>query len=583
MNLSKMTKQISSLEFFEYFKKNENTITIDDSVIEGDIIINSKDCICSSATISNCKFTGRVIFTGIKNNFSGLAFMNCDFEKSLEFHDVIFNKTDKDISALCKGIAILSSTIKESFVIKKSTIHYEIALDECKIGKIVLRSVQSKTGSLILSNIAISDSITISQVHTASEFRISKSIIKGWVKVENLFSGFYVFQENVFEARLMIWAGSAKGGITFNNGIYNEEVKIESVVTTGGLTIAGDEFKKTFLIKYIDTTNHKAGGPQSYYLNSCSFENGLIVDGAKDILEKSEIKVITIPSSNKMSGLIHFKGLIIKELVSITGVNKSAHLIFENVQLQELKIEYFTNFGKIQFIDVRSSRSGSSKLLVLNSDLGKTSFHNTFLDSFSDVDIINTTVTDISSSYVRWFDPLQILNKSKEEYDYGRNRDLFRQLKFAMFKQGDRVQALFFKKYEMLALKNELSKSKGRFNEKIMMWLNKSNDYGQDWFRPIWLGFLFSVILYIFLIIAVAPELSTSLSFKIEDLIRTFNVIPRYLYVIFKLLNPTHLYLSLIPAIRDNWLGNLIDFLQRVIISYFIFQTISAFRKYIKE
>jgi len=578
-----MVNTITSIEFIKLCNAHQNIIGLKDYSVEGELKLIPPTFNGSGVELSNCVFKDKVIIANIESDFWGFSISQCRFERGLEFHNVCFDKSVMNESSLCDGIIIETSEIKDRFLVRNSKINKGIQIYDSKLDVVLIRSMKSDSGGLNFSDTSVNKNITISQSQIGNELRIAKTTVKEWMKIENLFSSFYVFQGNLFEGRLMIWAGSAKGGITFNNGVYNEEIKIESVITEGGLTVSGDLLKKALIVKYYDITNNKYGGPQSFFLNSCSFENGLIVDGEKTFLEKAEIKQIQIPSTNLLSGLIQFVGLTVHEVVSISGVNKSAHIVFKNVQIQEVRFEYFTNYGYLQFIDVRSTREGKSNFLVLNSDLGKTSFHNTFLDSFSDVDIVNSNLTQITSSYIRWFNPQQILNKSKESNDFGRNRDLFRQLKFAMLKQGDRVQALFFKKYEMVALSCELNKAKGRSGEKFMMWLNKSNDYGQDWIRPIWLGVLVTVILYIFLIIAVAPELSSSFSFRIENLINTCSVIPKYSFMIFKLLNPTHIYSSLIPSIRDNLFGNLIDVLQRITISYFIFQTISAFRKYIRE
>jgi hypothetical protein len=215
--------------------------------------------------------------------------------------------------------------------------------------------------------------------------------------------------------------------------------------------------------------------------------------------------------------------------------------------------------------------------------LGKTNFTSFSFDGFHEIEIQDSNFSEIITANVRWFAPEIILKTAKNSQDFGKYRDLFRQLKFAMLKQGDRVQALFFKRYEMQALRKQLLTEKGYKGEKAMLWMNGSNDHGQNWIKPMLLGLLFTCIFYVAFIISTAPELSGHTSLSWTNVSMTLKVIPKYFHIALKFLNPTHTYESLGATIKDNIPGNLFDIVQRIVISYFIFQTISAFRKYIKE
>jgi len=215
--------------------------------------------------------------------------------------------------------------------------------------------------------------------------------------------------------------------------------------------------------------------------------------------------------------------------------------------------------------------------------MGKTNFTTFSFDGFHEIEIEDSNFSEIITANVRWFAPEIILKKVKDYQGFGKCRDLFRQLKFAMLKQGDRVQALFFKRYEMQALRKQLLAEKGHKGEKAMLWMNQSNNHGQNWEKPLFLGLLFTSIMYIAFIISTAPELSNHISLSWANIMLTLKVIPKYSQIALKFLNPTHTYESLGISIRDNKWGNLFDIVQRIIISYFIFQTISAFRKYIRE
>jgi hypothetical protein len=128
---------------------------------------------------------------------------------------------------------------------------------------------------------------------------------------------------------------------------------------------------------------------------------------------------------------------------------------------------------------VKAQYGVDSLLDIFNSNLGVCELYNTFLDSFTKVAIKNSVLSEIITSNVRWF-RLNQLEKpedypgSAQEFYWSNRREFFRQLKYAMNKQGNRIQALEFKSYEMSAFHKELSTQKTNrknFTNKIILWL----------------------------------------------------------------------------------------------------------------
>jgi hypothetical protein len=163
-------------------------------------------------------------------------------------------------------------------------------------------------------------------------------------------------------------------------------------------------------------------------------------------------------------------------------------------------------------------------------------------------------------------------------------KELYRQLKFAMERQGDQVSRLEFKRNELNCYRLEL-KQFGLFykvSDQLILWLNQSNDYGFNWLKPSLLLFVFTLIIYILMAIGINPDINWS--FDPDNFESTIQNLNKGLYNYFTLLNPAHRITDLFLDIDRSNFGSwfyFIDFLSRIIVSYLLFQTITAFRKYI--
>ena len=57
------------------------------------------------------------------------------------------------------------------------------------------------------------------------------------MRLDNNFASFYSFIDNIFDSDTWIWYGKVGRGITFNDGIYKGDFKIQSVNANDYLTI----------------------------------------------------------------------------------------------------------------------------------------------------------------------------------------------------------------------------------------------------------------------------------------------------------------------------------------------------------
>jgi hypothetical protein len=152
-------------------------------------------------------------------------------------------------------------------------------------------------------------------------------------------------------------------------------------------------------------------------------------------------------------------------------------------------------------------------------------------------------------------------------------RDVYRQLKFAMEKQGDHFNRLRFRRSELSAYRSELrlrSFKERPTGDHAIMIFGWANDYGFNWIRPFLL-----IIGWVFI------------SYLVLALLLTGHVNGDYLisntYNIFNLLNPAHKISELFDIgtrLQPSFWFYAWDFLERLLLSLLLFQLVTAFRKY---
>ena len=166
------------------------------------------------------------------------------------------------------------------------------------------------------------------------------------------------------------------------------------------------------------------------------------------------------------------------------------------------------------------------------------------------------------------------------------NREVFRQLKYAATKQGDAVQSLVFQGDEMNQFNKELecySFQWKRVGNKLMMTFNRSNDYGNNWVKPVLLLFCINIIFFVLITIAQSGLFNWRIARNLDDLSKTWEVLWENNGAYWNILNPVR-KLSDVYKNKGPYDGTTIfwDCFDRLVLSYFLFQIVSAFRKYSK-
>ena len=305
-------------------------------------------------------------------------------------------------------------------------------------------------------------------------------------------------------------------------------------------------------------------------IESGSYEDGLVIyksqnpDKYPNELQEKIISEVNINLKAKDDvGKINIQDSNISKIELKGDLNKGS-IMFENVEVEKFTLKKFTNLSVLRIISLKSIGS-NSRVEFLNSYLGEIQLFDIKLETFNQVYIDNSHLTDIQTTYVSW--PRKI---STKENNSDRLKENYRQLKMAMKKQEDTFQALIFEQEEMRAYGNNLQDKESDWDERFILWTNKvSNNFGKEWMMPIgWLS-IFNVVLF-FLI-------AWSIFGWNTELLEFLDLFPGRLLHLY---NPTHQTSSIHPYLNDYNLALVFDFLSRVFSSYFIFQTIRAFRKY---
>jgi hypothetical protein len=565
-----------------------NTAKISNFDISAPEYISQLDYNCEGVTFINCNFQSRVIFEGIDLKL-GLQFINCKFDSraaiikcSAKGYNMNFNPNNDSISFNnCEFNDILD--------ISDCKLEREIKLNECKkLAKLSLINNEA-SGIDILSSL-VENIFAYSGNHLEGLINFNKSTINESLKLDGNYCTYLFLIDATFKSDVWIYGGQATAGITLNRGIYEDSFKMEAVNSTGTLTLVDTDFRKSSVILYHDAKNNTNGGCPKIYITSCRFTSGFLLQGhpkgRAQIIESIEIL-----STNNLSGFLKVEGFNVNNL-SLQGINSNCIISFELILVKSLKLLNYSNFSTTQFFGVEADGKKDSKLEIIDSFLGKTHFSTINFKTFYKIDIDRSILTEITATYVSWFNKEQIessrlkisyYSAQKIGYEIAKNelnQEIFRQLKFAMEKQGDRIQYLKFRELEIESYRQVIKRKNNKLNQdRLILWLGLTNQHGQDWFRPVWMACISLFLFTLLIIISQSDQLKWTVSLDFVSIKNTLIIYCNNLFIFWHLLNPTH-NIDVLGKIKGWTL--FWDFLSRLFLAFFIYQTISAFRKFSK-
>lgn len=536
-------------------------------------------------TFRNCVFKRKVYFKDIVAD--RITFINCEFYKEITLEEVEVETIIFGGCELIEKVILLNSSVNK------------LSIDECKFEDSLF--INGEYNELLVHAIEV-DLIKILDVNSSSDLKNSSIEFFGKNEIKNV-----KFEcESVFSKIIFKQSGEYEN-ISFE-GEFNNQILFEGKINCKNLF-----FSSALINNRIDIKK----GSYEYLSFSRSVFNGLIWINELDRLDEDDIEIkinrMSIHSNlfrkNVSLGDIEIKKLDIsnnsfeklfsfntyrrndvnlnKVWLSFDGVNQgSIHVegidcdlslggmnfgsvVFRNSIFSELHINSFQNKGSVSFFNISSGR----RFTIQDSTTGNLEFLNSDINLFNEIVIANSNIENIRfNQYLKNIRSYSsnprvgygIQDKSKNRSNL---RSVYSQLKQIAKREGN-IDSLT--KYKSLEFRQLLFDKKMSF-DKVLLILNWiSNDNGKSWIRGIVFTLLVGLMFYsIYLnVLEVKVDLSTK-SFW-TDYILFISSFPK-------------LVINRYSEFNSIWNVSLVIWLSRIFISYGIYQTIAAFRKFGKN
>jgi len=540
---------------------------------------------CSLVVFKNCHFTGHLYFVNTHLG-GGVQFENCTFMYGVTFDSC---RSGDHHSILSDGspfsISFSGCEVNNRLIVKDCNFQHKILIHRnSKVPNLEFEN--TRLSAIEVKNSSVLGEVEISGFVVSSSFDIQSTTFLKTVKFLHCGGDFY-FSHSSFDKDISVCQCVSNYFDARDIHCHGEFNLNENSVTTE-LLLRDSVFERTAVIIGYSSADKQQPYIEKLNLKECDFKGGITFSGAKN-QHDVEIGNLLISCSNRLKGNLNFIDAGIGN-AEIFGINDQS-ILMAFCRIRILTLSRFINRGALSLVSIHPIDDPNSLFKVSKSVMGKTFISDCDLRKFSAISIQDSNLTELTSSSVRWFNENQ-LNKTEDvEMDlkvsrngsYGPKKELYRQLKFAMERQGDLVARLDFKKREFKCYRLEL-KYQDRYTkvgDRLILWLNLSNEYGFNWLRPMGLLLLFTFSLY--LVMAIGINADFKWSFDLYNFGPTVRYLVENCHNYFILLNPTHKVDELFQIRGQSkvtiWFY-FADFLGRVIVSYLIFQTITAFRKY---
>ena len=546
------------------FKDETFTVFINERVLETpeDILFD------------NCIFKEFVVLENI--NARELSFFQCKFEKGLyigksTLHSIsFFDCRTNDIDIVLNTADSLTFRALTCSHLEINGDYQSIEFVSSKIEDIVINDINN-THSFRNPNVSFLDENVFKKLKIQCSVSFSEIIFKGGkytlvifegeFKKRILFSGSshiesLCFEASIFHNRIDFEEGifdfirfsrsSFKGLIYFNDTNYDtikpRNLKIKD------LSLYSSYFDKNVSIQMTNI--------EMFSSSDCNYNEVLNINNFNDY-DTSDDKMVTIRLTDKNQGSIVIERIYCE--ITLAGIN-FGNISFKDIYIKVIYIYDFQNLGLISFSDIKSGED----FIIENSFTGKMNFLNTDINHFSKIVIANS---DLDGANFKKY-PETILSYGagygiKEKKLRNANlKDIYNQFKRIARNKGDVDTA---NKFESLEHKQLLLSKKFGFDS-ILLFLNYiSNNNGRSWFQ----GVLFTLGVGLLFFILYLKTIGIMFHFNncYQDYIRFISSFPK-------------LELKEYESLNEDWKTQLVLWLSRIFLSYGIYQTIAAFRKY---
>lgn len=568
--------QIDRATFFRYIETD--AFSAKNHSVADQIIITEDNLTWESGAISNVTFKQPVVVSHVDIR-SGLAFYNCNFEGGIVFKGVTCLKFD-----------IEKSKAKCSLYFSKCKMRHLTIAENCHLERNVRVENNSEAQAIRIFNSRIDElgfyfeNSSVFKFFDLQGFRggftISKSILNCSVRFNGV-----VGRISLLESTIKNWVQFSNlnsKGLIFNKNLFEDTVTVR-LSALDSWSIIGDTFNKK-----LQYENLNEQGSQECSLKRLWIANADFIEGADIRGNGKSIESLRLPITPDFKGVLRIQNWRVAEL-SISGINQNLKLLLCQMHIRTLEMIEFTNYADVTFERCQAdnengnTREDYSWIVMAHSDLGATRFTEMDFRSFFEINVENTSFDGIKCSNVAWFDDSQLVmgvyNNTTTKAHRTR-REIYRQIKHSLKSQGNQIDSLLFQAREMRAHREELKSSNnyGR-NDKLIMTVNRTNNYGLDWFKPLWIIGLITLGFYLIELPFFSDNLQNHYSSTWEVLKMVWNEFYSNFNVYWQMFNPARKFESVYGENRSAFLYFL-DFFHRLILGIFIFQIIRAFRKF---
>lgn len=554
-------KQIYQNEIFDYVI-NENggeskgNVEFRDCVFEKPLSFNKMN-IKGSLSFYKCTFSDYSI---IKNcRAKNISINDCEFGG-------LFYLQSNDTSVL----SISYSKGRDLFV---NGVYSKMRFNNLMLKKLILKDVNlyyapfeseiNFCGNSVIERLEVKSSSLYSNLNFESgEFNTltlegdfyNKILFKDKLKIESLF-----FESSMFTSRIDIEEGNYghiyfyrsqfKGLIWINGYNYIEDAKRDLKIKE--LSFHSCIHEQNVSIQIIDIERLSLSNNNFKQLLSLNSGIGKTLNTPEIDIDINGINLGNIIICNKLAS------------IHLSDIN-FGNIYFRDVNISHLTIMNFHNKGVVSFSNVDSG----DFMVIQDSTVGNLDFLNVDVNIFKEIVFANVNLN--GANFIKY--PNNILSyASNPVFGYGiidkrkwnsNLKNIYNQLKKIAKSKGDIDVA---NKYQSLEFKH-LFLEKNFGLDKILLFFNWiSNNHGRSWFR----GVLFTLFVYLFFY---------NIYLLILPVDSLFN---KYFenYIIFVSSFPK-LELEKYDAYNSKWQVRLVIWLARIFVSYGIYQTIAAFRKY---
>jgi hypothetical protein len=557
----------------EDFIKAVRSGIADNYKVIGDVVFDKNNFSTNILVVKNTVFDGRVIFNEIDIETS-LTFINCNSQNGLYFNKCnLSNSTLNDKNIHLNECKFYEFRIIESSLESGLTISNESSLDELKI-----QGVEVRRGNIHISDTTIRKTFEISHltISQATSLSLQKCIIKSEFKLlASQPSSLRIYDNCEFEKEINIQGCIFHNDIEIINGQFNEDLSAFGNQIFGSLVVRGGTFNKSLIVSNSKLLYDFKGSLHKIILEGGEFKTAFTINGHEEL-----VKEIYIFCSENLTGTVEHKKLKINK-IKVTGDNHKGNLIFNQCDFGFIEFDHFYNYNNLALTTCKAlPDTNNSTLAIKNSNLGKTQLFNVNHNTFNSIEIQDSFMGDIIVSGVEWFID-EKLNQSTRNEPH-KLREIYRQLKYAQEKQGNHIQALDFKAMELYHFKTEFSE-KGFWNKnRLILWSSQTNNFGTDWWKPVVWLFWITIIFYILIAELIHFKdlkqitcLCTDINLLLKPLLDEIKFLP-------ELFSPIRTWSKNYPNGLIGFLVSTLDVFHRIVLAFFIFQIISAFRKYYK-